>query len=141
MSTNISIRLFLSLAIVVGATVNATACPFRTHIPNPDKPEQYRQIFLANIINIERVKDLFEYSDLTPRFRLTVVEPITLRGEPFMEKTIEVGPGCGWPMPQVGMTAIFFVEENSGVILPEYDEKNSYRLKHLINNVLDAKAK
>jgi hypothetical protein len=128
-------RLFSGLIIFICFAANyVAACPYRTHIPTPSEPGRYRQIFWAHVKTVELIPSIFTNSDLTAKYKLTLTDPVTLLGPKFIEETVNVGPGCGWPEPKAGVKAIFFVEKDSWVLVPAY-ESNENKIDWIIDEV------
>lgn len=133
--------LVLFLIFIGFAAHQAAACPFRTHIPVPSDPARYSQIYLARVTAAEMTPGIFANSDLTPPYTVTVTEPITLGGQEFSDKTVKVGPGCGWPRPIVGARAMFFVEKESGILVPIYEDPQGGRLDTIIAEIKRSQVK
>lgn len=135
-------RCLVRVLIIIGfAAQQAAACPFRTHIPVPSDPARYSQIYLARVTAAEMVSGIFANSDLTPSYKLTVTEPATLVGQKFTDTTVKVGPGCGWPRPNVGARAMFFVEKDSGILVPIYEDPQHGQFDTIIDEIERSRAK
>jgi len=127
------IKLIFIVAIASSIAIDrATACPAMIHYPRPNEPERYSQIFIGRIKEVEPIDSVLSHSDLTPPYKLTLIEPVTLVGEEFQGEIVNVGAGCGWPFPKVGVMAIFFVEKKGGMILPGYGQDEGDKLTQII---------
>lgn len=129
-------RLLMASALAIFVT-EASACLFRTNIPDPDHPGRYSTIFIAGVAGVRAIPSIFSKSDLTPPHEVSLQGPIeTLHGKPPTASSLRIGPGCGLPRPSVGEIGVFFVERWSGEVSPWYfDTRQHPRIDDIIERL------
>ena len=132
--------LVVAFSFVIGG--HANACIARIDIPDPDAPELYYSIFMAKVESVRWIPSIFSKSDLTPPYEITLSrEIVTLHGAAPTETTLEVGPGCGLPVPEVGEIGIFFRKSPFGKVSPLlYGSPGSDEIDRVVLRVRAAEA-
>lgn len=94
MKSKISEKILMVIVLImILQPAYIVACPFRMHVPDTAHPEKYKQIVQGTVVEIETFDfDLTKFTDLTPTFKVKLVDMKTLHGKAYTKETIVV-PG------------------------------------------------
>lgn len=102
-----TIRQIACLIFTSTLTSYSFGCPFAER-GNLNKPELYSSIISGKVEHLELS---VRFSDLTPPYKVHVSEIKVLHGILPKHRTLEIGSGCGFIVPKVGDTVVFFISK------------------------------